>query len=136
MSPPMKSIDHGHVWVVDRTAAEHWYEKVLGLVRIKEPAFWPPSGGPLTIQNCEGTVRLALFEGTPEKRPSTIAFGVDANAFMKWQPHLGDVLGMQLQAVDNTVSWSLYFTNPDGNRFEITSYAYQTIERELAKRDA
>jgi catechol 2,3-dioxygenase-like lactoylglutathione lyase family enzyme len=40
MSPPMKSIDHGQVWVVDRTAAEHWYEKVLGLIRIKEPAFF------------------------------------------------------------------------------------------------
>jgi hypothetical protein len=111
-------------------------KRFWGLSALRSRRFLAPGDGPLTIQNCEGTVHLALFEGTPEKRPSTIAFGVVADAFMKWQPHLGDVLGMQLQAVDNTVSWSLYFTNPDGNRFEITSYAYQTIERELAKRDA
>ena len=136
MSPQMKSIDHVHVSVADRTAAEHWYEKVLGLTRVKELEFWAPGGGPLTIRNREGTVHLALFEGTPEKRPSTIAFGVDAKEFMRWQAHLGEVLGMQLRAEDHTVSWSLYFTDPDGNRSEITSYGYEIIERELAKRDA
>jgi catechol-2,3-dioxygenase len=136
VSPKMKSIDHVHVSVADRTAAEHWYEKVLGLIRVKELEFWAPGGGPLTIQDHEGTVHLALFEGTPEKRPSTIAFGVDAKEFMRWRAHLGEVLGMHLQAEDHTVSWSLYFTDPDGNRFEITSYGYETIQRELAKRDA
>jgi catechol-2,3-dioxygenase len=136
VSPRMKSIDHVHVSVADRAAAEHWYEKVLGLTRMKELEFWAPGGGPLTIQNHEGTVHLALFEGTPEKRPSTIAFGVDAKEFMRWQAHLAEMLGMHLQAEDHTVSWSLYFTDPDGNRFEITSYGYKTIQRELAKRDA
>jgi catechol-2,3-dioxygenase len=131
--PKMQSIDHVHVSVSDRTAAEQWYENVLGLTRVKELEFWSPGGGPLTIQNREATVHLALFEGTPEKRPSTVAFGVDAQEFIRWQAHLGEVLGMQLEAEDHAVSWSLYFSDPDGNRFEITSYGYEAIERELAK---
>ncbi len=136
MPPQMKSIDHVHVSVVDRTAAEHWYEKVLGLTRVKELEFWAPGGGPLTIQNREGTVHLALFEGAPEKRPSTIAFGVDAKEFIQWQAHLGEVLATQLRPEDHTVSWSLYFSDPDGNRFEITSYEYKAVQHGLAERDA
>jgi catechol-2,3-dioxygenase len=132
MSPQLQSIDHVHVSVTDRAAAERWYEKVLGLTRVKELEFWAPGGGPLTIQNREGTVHLALFEGTPEKRPSTIAFGVDAEEFIRWQAHLREVLGMQLKAEDHTVSWSVYFSDPDGNRFEITSYGYEAILRRMA----
>jgi catechol 2,3-dioxygenase-like lactoylglutathione lyase family enzyme len=136
VSPQMKSIDHVHVSVADRTAAESWYEKVLGLTRAKELEFWAPGGGPLTIQNRDGTVHLALFEGATEMRPSTVAFGVSGKEFIRWQAHLGEVLATQLQAEDHTVSWSLYFGDPDGNRFEITSYEYEAIERGLAKRDA
>jgi catechol 2,3-dioxygenase-like lactoylglutathione lyase family enzyme len=128
----MKSIDHVHVTVADRTSAERWYEKALGLTRVKALEFWAPGGGPLTIQNREGTVHLALFEGIPAKHPNTVAFGVDAKAFIRWRRHLSDVLGKQLQPEDHTVSWSLYFTDPDGNRFEITSYGYEAIESELA----
>ena len=134
--PQLKSIDHIHISVVDRAAAEEWYSKVLGLTRVKELEFWAPGGGPLTIQNREGTVHLALFEGAPQKRPSTVAFGVGAEEFMQWQDHLAEAFGVQLQAEDHAVSWSLYFSDPDGNPFEITSYEYQTIKQGLAKRNA
>ena len=129
MAPQMKSIDHVHVSVVDRAAAEHWYENVLGLTRVKELEFWAPNGGPLTIQNRGKTVHLALFEGTPNKRPSTVAFEVGAEEFAQWQTHLAKVLGVQLEAEDHTVSWSIYFSDPDGNPFEITSYEYEAIQR-------
>lgn len=133
MPPQLKSIDHVHVTVVDRTIAEQWYEKVLGLTRVKELEFWAPDGGPLTIANRAGTVHLALFEGVPGKRHSTVAFGVGAEEFAQWQAHLAGVLGVQLKAEDHTVSWSIYFDDPDGNRFEITSYEYQAIQRGLAR---
>lgn len=133
MPPRIDSIDHIHISVVDRTAAERWYEKVLGFTRVKAFEFWAPDGGPLTVQNREGTVHLALFEGTPQKRPSTIAFGVQADQFLQWQAHLSAVLEVPLEAEDHAVSWSLYFSDPDGNPFEVTSYEYVAIERELAK---
>jgi catechol-2,3-dioxygenase len=129
VAPQMKSIDHVHVSVVDRAAAEYWYENVLGLTRVKELEFWAPNGGPLTIQNRSETVHLALFEGTPNKRPSTVAFEVGAEEFGQWQAHLAKVLGVQLEAEDHTVSWSIYFSDPDGNPFEITSYEYEAIQR-------
>ena len=136
MLPRINTIDHVHISVVDRLAAEHWYERVLGFTRAKELEFWAPGGGPLTNQNHEKSVHLALFEGTPMKRPSTVAFGVTAEDFIKWQAHLREVLGIQLEVEDHAVSWSLYFTDPDGNPFEITSYDYEVIQRALAKSDA
>ena len=136
MLPRINFIDHIHVYVADRTAAERWYEKTLGFTPVKELKFWSPGGGPLTIQNPEGTVHLALFERTPEKCHSTIALGVDAEEFFQWQAHLGGALGQQLKATDHEVSWSLYFSDPDGNPFEITSYGYETIKRRLAQSDA
>jgi catechol-2,3-dioxygenase len=133
--PRINSIDHVHVSVADRTAAERWYEKVLGFTRVEALEFWAPNGGPLTIQNREGTVHLALFEGAPQKRPSTVAFGVEAEEFLQWLTHLRAVLEVPLAAEDHAVSWSIYFSDPDGNPFEITSYGYDVIEQGLAKSD-
>ena len=133
MLPSLKSIDHVHVSVVDRAAAEQWYERVLGLTRVQELAFWETNGGPLTIQNRDATVHLALFEGTPNKRPSTVAFKVGAEEFSQWRAHLAEILGVQLKTEDHTVSWSIYFDDPDGNPFEITSYEYEAIQRGLVR---
>lgn len=133
MPPRLDAIDHIHVLVADRQASERWYAEVLGFLRVEELAFWSPGGGPLTIANPEGTVHLALFERPPERSRSTIAFGVDATEFCRWQAHLGAVFGRELKAEDHQVSWSLYFDDPDGNPFEITSYEHEAIERALAR---
>jgi catechol-2,3-dioxygenase len=136
MPPRLDAIDHIHVLVADRPASERGYGEVLGFSRVSELAFWSAGGGPLTIANPEGTVHLALFEPTPEGSCSTIAFGVDAKEFCRWQAHLGAVLGRGLKAEDHEVSWSLYCDDPDGKPFEITSYEHEAIERALAPRAA
>ena len=41
-------------------------------------------------------------------------------------PH--QVLARPMEAEDHQVSWSLYFADPHGNPFEITSYDYATLE--------
>lgn len=122
MAPALQAIDHIHVFVADRTAALAWYESVLGLRPLPELAFWAADGGPLTLADAGGGIHLALFESTPRPNRSTIALRVDAAGFRDWQAHLRQVLGTAPRLEDHQVSWSLYFADPDGNPYEITSY--------------
>lgn len=131
MAPTLERIDHIHVFVADRAASEKWYSGVLGLSRIGEMAFWSGNGGPLTIGNPSQTIHLALFERPVETCRSTIAFGATAREFLAWRAHLARVLGHPVEAVDHQIAWSLYFADPDGNPFEITSYEYAQVAAAL-----
>ena len=132
MIPTLAKIDHLHIYVSNRISAQAWYARVLGLVQVPELEFWSANGGPLTIANTTGNIHLALFERPPERCRSTVAFAVDAPDFLAWQTHLSDMLKQEIKATDHDVSWSLYFKDPDGNPYEITSYAYQELAVLLA----
>ena len=132
--PTLEKIDHIHIHVADRTASEAWYRDVLGLHRLPELAFWASDGGPLTLANAAGTVHLALFERPSEPCHSTVAFAVGAADFVAWQVHLQHALGAAPALEDHTASWSLYFRDPDGNPYEITSYEYEALVRLLGSR--
>jgi len=132
MLPAIERIDHIHVYVTDRKAAEKWYAEALGFKRIAALEFWAPNGGPLTIADAAGSAHLALFERPSTASRSTIAFGVSATAFLAWRAHLGEVLGETIEVFDHQVTWSLYFSDPDGNSFEITTDQYAELAAELA----
>ena len=127
MAPALQRIDHVHVFVADRAAAEAWYARVMSLRRIAELAFWSADGGPLTVGNTGHGVHVALFEGANRNCRSTIAFGVPGAELLAWQTHLQEVLGRRIELVDHQVSWSLYFNDPDGNPFEITSNDHAVV---------
>ena len=131
--PAIRSVDHVHVYVADRAAAEKWYERVLGFTRIQKFEFWATDGGPLTIQNREGTVHLALFERPAERCRSTIALGAGAADFLAWKAHLTRALGQAPTLEDHDLSMSLYFRDPDGNPYEITTYEYEPAKVALAR---
>jgi catechol 2,3-dioxygenase-like lactoylglutathione lyase family enzyme len=133
MTPAIERIDHVHVFVSDRERAERWYREVLGLSRVATLEAWAADGGPLTLSNESGTVHLALFERPSQLCRSTIALAADADAFVRWRAHLGRVLGRQPELQDHQVSWSVYFTDPDGNPYEITSYDYAALEPQLRR---
>lgn len=57
-----------------------------------------------------------------------VALAVTAQGLVAWQAHLARELGRELEAVDHDVSWSIYFTDPDGNPFEITTYDYEAFK--------
>ena len=131
-SPPaLLGVDHVHVYVADRAAAERWYCDVMGLTRVASLAFWAGDGGPLTLHDASDTVHLALFERPPQRTRSTVALRVDAPGFLAWRAHLERVLARPIKAVDHDASWSLYFEDPDGNPYEITTYEYTAVRDRL-----
>lgn len=117
--PPLDVVDHLHVHVQDRAAAEAWYREVLGLGRVKALEHWAAGNGPLTLANASGSIHLALFEAPRQPNRSTIALSVGPGAFVAWRSWLGERLGAVPRAVDHGLSWSLYFADPDGNPYEI-----------------
>ena len=131
MPPALKSIDHVHVFVSNRVAAIDWYLNVLGMKPVGELEFWSKDGGPLTITDPSGNVHIAIFESSNARCRSTIALGVGATEFMDWKQHLSEKLAQSLEAVDHTVSWSLYFTDLDGNPYEVTTYEYDAVAKQL-----
>jgi catechol-2,3-dioxygenase len=129
MTPTFDRIDHIHVYAADRVKAEQWYADVMGLGRVPELEEWAEGGGPLTLQNSSGTVHVALFERPPQAEPcrSTIALSVGAEEFVAWRKHLVEKLKRPVEAEDHRLSWSLYFADPDGNPWEITTYQHAVV---------
>ena len=82
--PPLKGVDHIHVFVSDRAAALVWYGAVLGLRVVAEFESWAADGGPLTIGDADDSVHLALFERPAEKCRSTVALSVSAQGFLAY----------------------------------------------------
>jgi catechol-2,3-dioxygenase len=132
MHPEIEAFDHIHVFVADWAAAEQWYRRVLGFTRSAELEFWAPNGGPLTLQNASGTVHLALFQRPREKNRATIALRASAEQFGQWLRHLRGELKGDITLEDHDVSLSLYFRDPDGNPYEITSYEHAAAKQLLA----
>ncbi|MEM9011445.1 MAG: VOC family protein [Pseudomonadota bacterium] len=124
------ALDHVHVWVRDRAAAAAWYARVLHLRPAETFAAWA-DGGPLFLQTPAGDPALALFEGESARGADhTVAFRVSAEdfrAFVAALPTLDlrDRTGAAVTAgsiVDHGLAVSLYFTDPEGNRLELTCY--------------
>ncbi|MFM2485224.1 VOC family protein [Celerinatantimonas yamalensis] len=123
--PQLLKIDHVHIYAPNRLVAEQWYKKVLGFKRVKTLECWFDVGGPLTIEN--GGVHIALFESN-ELTSTTVAFAVDASNYIDWKAHLS-TFGVIFSESDHELSWSIYFRDPYGNPFEITSYDYELIKQ-------
>ena len=118
----LEQIDHVHIYVSDRQKAEAWYRTVLGLVRVPALAFWAEDGGPLVLENKTGTIHLALFESLKSHR-TTVAFRVNATVFGQFIRHL-KTHSIEVEPVDHSLCWSIYFEDPYNNPFEITTYDY------------
>ena len=133
MMPAIQRIDHIHVYVSDRDRdrAEAWCRRALGFERIPELAFWDADGGPLTLANRERTVKIALFEHGGAGNQPAVALEVAADAFQAWRRHLKQTLGHAPEPADHAVSWSIYFSDPDGNGYEITCNDYAALARKL-----
>ncbi len=131
MSLKLDNIDHVHVYVSNWADAEAWYSRILHMRRVEALMPWAIKNGPLTIENSEGTIHLALFEVDDHPGTSAIAFGVDADGFMRWKNHL-EAEGLKLRITDHKLAYSLYFSDPWENLHEITTYERDAIADKLA----
>ncbi|GAC1333823.1 MAG: hypothetical protein NVS2B16_24190 [Chloroflexota bacterium] len=140
-------IDHIEVFVPDRYEAAGWYQRILRLEIMRGPVWdWAVKlpGGPLFLANRSGTVKVSLFEGEPLSSREPIGqlqtcFSVGADNFLRFMDHLdeynlsnryGDRVTAN-QISDHRVAWAFYFTDPYGNRYELNTYDYATVQRSL-----
>ncbi|NKF49921.1 VOC family protein [Shewanella sp. WXL01] len=125
----LQRIDHIHIYVSNREQAVDWYQQVLDFHVIEALRFWSKDGGPLTIKHDD--IHLALFESEANKR-TTVAFGVSAEDFLAWQTQLNQH-NVVFKEYDHDLSWSIYFSDPFANPFEITTYEYDEVKALKAK---
>lgn len=132
-APALDGFDHLHVFVADRDAAAAWYTEVLGFTPVPELAFWAAEGGPLTLRDAADRIHLALFERPRQPNRATLALRVSGAGLAAWQAHLTRCLGKAPTVEDHELSVSLYFSDPDGNPFEITSYEHEAARAALGR---
>lgn len=137
-------IDHVELYVRDWDDAVAWYERVLGFTPDASFAEWWETGmGPMVLSVDDGT-KLALFERETATRgeevsPHRVAFQADADGFLDFLARL-DTLDLTdrdgervtpADVVDHRLSYSLYFTDPDGNWLELTTNDHTAVAAEL-----
>lgn len=140
----ISGVDHVELYVTDWDDAASWYERVLGITPDRSfEAWWETRTGPLVLA-VDDTTKLALFERESATRgeevsPHRIAFQTDADGFLSFLDRLetldltdrdGDRV-TPADAVDHELSYSLYFTDPDGNWLELTTNDYDAVTARL-----
>lgn len=131
MSPILSGVDHLHVNVGNWSEAENWYSEILDFTRVDALMAWAIKNGPLTLQNPEGNIHLALFESDNPESTSVIAFGATGAEFLNWRSHL-ERHGLELRITDHKLAYSIYFSDPWQNSYEITTYERDYVAGELA----
>lgn len=142
-------IDHIKVCVPERNEAARWYQEVFGLKILHGPA-WDAAaalpGGPLFLgidDTLDGT-KVVLFDGEPlgDHPPiglTRAAFSTTAESFLRFLDRLDELAlfneeGERLtrrHLVDQWIAWSLYFNDPYGNRYELLTYEYEAVKRQV-----
>lgn len=128
------SIDHVHISVEDQYASADWWNKLLGFEILKDFESWAAEG-PLSISADGGKTKLALFKKSEHhpwqsnKRNET-AFHLNCDEFFLFYEKTQEWLVKNTNGgsitkkdiIDHDLAFSIYFLDPDSNRFEVTTY--------------
>ena len=125
----IQRLDHIAITVSDLQTTADWYQRVLGLAVIHR---WDPH--PWMVGT--GETYLALFPRDPDRLLAPhagdlrhIAWAVAPEDFAAIQRQLHDA-GVPFEGpVDHELSLSVYFSDPDGYKLEITTYPPERADR-------
>ena len=96
-------LDHVELFVPNRHEAAAWYRRVLGLEILSEYEFWAADPRvPLMVSSDAGNTKL--------------------------KDHHDRVVTID-SVVDHAKAYSVYFSDPYGHQFEITTYDHDEVER-------
>ncbi len=122
----LEGIDHVALAVRDVDRAVRWYIEVLGF-EPRHEGMW--NGVPVFVG--KGSTALAFFRArdaamTPTSRGEQIgmlhlAFRARRSDFVSAQEEL-TACGIAFEFQDHEISHSIYFSDPDNNQLEITTY--------------
>ena len=145
----IQRLDHVKVLVPDRYVAAAWYQQVFGLKIMRGP-HWDAAAalpdGPLFlgVDDTLDCTKVVLFEGEPlGTHPpiglSRACFSVDAESFLRFLDRLDELSLFNEEGeritrrhlVDQWIAWSLYFNDPYGNRYELLTYEYETVQQQI-----
>lgn len=121
----LQHIDHIAIAVSDLERSTNWYQQTLGLERRYQDV-WPD----VPVMLCAGQTCVALFRARDDHAASSsqagggmrhFAFVVDRDNFEKAQEELPS-RGIDVQFQDHDICHSIYLSDPDGYRIEITTY--------------
>ena len=122
----LEGIDHVAMSVPDVERSAHWYIDVLGFER-RYAEMW--EGTPVFIG--KGTTSIALFPARSNERSTSsdrggvqmlhLAFRASGKNFLTAQEELKQ-RGIRFEFEDHEISHSIYFSDPDGHKLEITTY--------------
>ena len=122
----IKSLDHVALRVRDMEISAQWYENALGLKRL-QPREWGPLPIFMIAENGTGVALFPAQTDSPEPLPmgdwikgDHYAFRVDNTGFLDAQEHFKEE-NITFKFQDHYYFHSIYFTDPDGHRLELTT---------------
>jgi len=124
----IEHLDHVALAVKDLKRATQWYQEVLGLERRYQEAW-----GEVPTMLGAGNTCIALFPTTTQEPKPTpddntiamrhLAFRVSRKNFVQAQQELSR-RAISFEFEDHDVAHSIYFSDPDGQRLELTTYEF------------
>jgi catechol-2,3-dioxygenase len=124
----IECIDHVALCVKDLERARTWYQEVLGLERRHQEAW-----GEVPTMLGAGNTCIALFPTTTQEPKSApdyntiamrhLAFRVSRKNFEQAQKELWQ-RAIKFEFEDHDIAHSIYFSDPDGHRLELTTYEF------------
>jgi len=119
-----QGLDHVAIGVADVERSRRFYADVLGFERAHEAWDRP-------VVMAAGESGVAIFDrhgepavygdAPPPARILHIAFRVDREGLERARAELAE-RGLEVEFSDHEISHSIYFTDPDGHRLELTTY--------------
>lgn len=135
-------IDHVELSVPDRYEAADWYDEALGFEIVDEFEHWAERRGyPLMVSSDDGDTMLALFEGAPSTGSGgfqRVAFRTSGEGFLEFLDRLDSIPDIRTdgprRVSDFGSAYSVFFSDPFGYAFEVTTYNYEFVSDQLDSR--